>query len=64
MRHDESGDSEDGEDELPCVTGGEREANTQHSLTEDSNDIGLLNNARKYKLLTQEGRRRKMLFNM
>ena len=25
MREDESGDSEDGEDELPCVLGGERE---------------------------------------
>ena len=25
VRDDESGDSEDGEDELPCVIGGERE---------------------------------------
>ena len=25
MREDDSDDSEDGEDELPCVTGGERE---------------------------------------
>ena len=28
MRHDESGDSEDGEDELPCVIGGEREGDS------------------------------------
>ena len=28
VRHDESGDSEDGEDELPCVIGGEREADS------------------------------------
>ena len=28
VREDESGDSEDGEDELPCVIGGEREADS------------------------------------
>ena len=28
VREDESGDSEDGEDELPCVLGGEREGDS------------------------------------
>ena len=28
VRGDESGDSEDGEDELPCVIGGEREGDS------------------------------------